>query len=130
MKKPTQAKKRAAKRAKPSKDKQKETRSRPTGSRSRFEGGDSIGGGDARAEERAVRDSPGRDAPLDAGDDGELRAVHTPTASDRNIPDEDRAMNGGETWLEALEQRAAEGGPLPEHEIDLEDDETNGRRDR
>lgn len=55
-------------------------------------------------------------------DEGELYGIHTPPASDRDVPDDDRAFGSGQTWTEALEERAAEGGPTPEHEIDVVDE--------
>jgi hypothetical protein len=56
------------------------------------------------------------------GDVGDLYGVHTPIASDRQLPDDDRAFDGGQNWVEALEERAVEGGPLPEHELDVVDE--------
>jgi hypothetical protein len=55
-------------------------------------------------------------------DEGDLYGVHTPAASDRTLPDDDRAFESGQNWIEALEERSAEGGPLPEHEIDVVDE--------
>jgi hypothetical protein len=55
-------------------------------------------------------------------DHGVLYGVHTPPASDRDITDNDAAFDSGENWTEALEARAAEGGPEPEHEIDVFDE--------
>jgi hypothetical protein len=64
-------------------------------------------------------------APMAARDEGDLYGVHTPVASDRQLPDDDRAFDNGENWIEALEERAAEGGPLPEHELDVVDEADN-----
>jgi hypothetical protein len=61
----------------------------------------------------------------DTRDEGDLYGVHTPIASDRRIPDDDRAFEGGQNWIEALEESAAEGGPLPEHELDVVDEDDN-----
>ena len=59
--------------------------------------------------------------PRDAGD---LYGAHTPPAQDPEHPDEDRAFDQGENWLEALEASAAENGPEPERELDdVVDDE-------
>ncbi len=60
-------------------------------------------------------------------DQGELYGVHTPPAADRDIPDNDASFDAGQNWIEALEERAAEGGPDPEHELDVVDeaDETH-----
>jgi hypothetical protein len=55
-------------------------------------------------------------------DEGELYGVHTPAATDRVLPDADHAFEVGQNWTEALEERSAEGGPLPEHEIDVIDE--------
>lgn len=54
--------------------------------------------------------------------DTDLYGVHTPKAADRNIPENDRAFDEGENWIEALEQRAAEGGPEPEHSVAVVDE--------
>lgn len=58
---------------------------------------------------------------------GELYGVRTPHAGDPNLAaPEDRDSFGGawrgETWLEALEGRAAELGPAPEEEVVIVDD--------
>jgi hypothetical protein len=55
-------------------------------------------------------------------DQGELYGVHTPAAADRHIPDNDASFEVGQNWIEALEERAAEGGPEPEQEVDVEDE--------
>ncbi|HEY3801553.1 MAG TPA: hypothetical protein VGL61_03065 [Kofleriaceae bacterium] len=54
-------------------------------------------------------------------DEGELYGVHTPAATDTTLPDADHAFATGQNWTEALEERSAEGGPLPEHDIDVVD---------
>jgi hypothetical protein len=60
-----------------------------------------------------------------AQDEGDLYGVHTPIASDRQLPDDDRAFDSGQNWIEALEERSVEGGPLPEHELDVVDEADN-----
>ncbi|HEX4453891.1 MAG TPA: hypothetical protein VH143_23665 [Kofleriaceae bacterium] len=64
-------------------------------------------------------------------DQGDLYGVHTPPAADRRIPDNDAAFDAGQNWIEALEERAAEGGPEPEHELEVVDeaDETHPHTD-
>lgn len=49
---------------------------------------------------------------------GELYDVHLATAVDRELPDEDRAADEGESWLEHLEASTAELGPEPERVVD------------
>jgi hypothetical protein len=74
---------------------------------------------DEGEDEEDARDT----APMAAvRDEGELYGVHTPRAADRTLPDDDAAFSRGQNWIEALEERSAEGGPLPEHEIDVVDD--------
>ncbi|MGE3544516.1 MAG: hypothetical protein AB7L28_11305 [Kofleriaceae bacterium] len=51
-------------------------------------------------------------------DAGDLYGGHTPAASDPHHPDDDRAMDEGENWVEALQADVIEGGALPEHELD------------
>lgn len=63
---------------------------------------------------------------LEVKDGGDLYGVHVPPASDRAQLDDDRAFEGGQNWLESLEERAAEGGPEPERELDIVD-EDDGR---
>lgn len=59
--------------------------------------------------------------PRDAGD---LYGAHTPAAVDRVHPDDDRAFDEGQNWLEALETDAVEGGADPERALDdIIDDE-------
>ena len=55
-------------------------------------------------------------------DQGELYGIHTPAAADRHIPDNDASFEVGQNWIEALEERAIEGGPEPEHDLDVEDE--------
>ena len=58
------------------------------------------------------------------GDDGDLYGGHTPAAVDRTHPDDDRAFDEGQHWIEALEASAAENGPEPDRELDdIVDDE-------
>lgn len=62
--------------------------------------------------------------PARARDAGDLYGAHTPPAQDREHPDNDRAFDQGENWLEALEASAAENGPEPERGLDdIVDDE-------
>jgi hypothetical protein len=57
-------------------------------------------------------------------DAGELYGAHTPPALDRDHPDDDRAFNEGQNWVEALETSAVENGPEPERTLDdVVDDE-------
>ncbi|HET9623724.1 MAG TPA: hypothetical protein VFP84_20270 [Kofleriaceae bacterium] len=59
--------------------------------------------------------------PHDAGD---LYGVHTPVAADRTHPDDDRAFDDGQNWIEALETSAVENGAEPERPLDdIVDDE-------
>lgn len=60
-------------------------------------------------------------------DTGDLYGIHTPRAEDTTHPDDDQAMAAGQNWIEALETDAVEGGPLPEHELEIEDDAENDR---
>jgi hypothetical protein len=63
-------------------------------------------------------------APAHERDTGDLYGAHTPPAQDRDHPDDDRAFDQGENWLEALEASAAENGPEPERGLDdVVDDE-------
>lgn len=62
--------------------------------------------------------------PAHERDTGDLYGAHTPPAQDREHPDNDRAFDTGENWLEALEASAAENGPEPERGLDdIVDDE-------
>jgi hypothetical protein len=71
-------------------------------------------------------------------DAGDLYGAHTPPAVDREHPDDDRAFQEGQNWIEALETSAVENGPEPERELDaIVDDEdvlgpphATARRDR
>jgi hypothetical protein len=63
----------------------------------------------------------------DADDTGDLYGVHQPRAADPNMdttPDREEftAADQGEHWLETLGKEATEGGPAPEHEVDVIDD--------
>lgn len=58
-----------------------------------------------------------------ARDAGDLYGAHTPAAADRVHPEDDRAFDEGQNWLEALETSAAENGPEPEHEVESAEDE-------
>lgn len=63
--------------------------------------------------------------------DGDLYGVHVAAAADRELPDDDRAFDEGENWLEALEASAAEIGPDdPARPLDMldESDRGGGRR--
>ena len=60
-------------------------------------------------------------------DTGELYGVHTPHAGDPDLaaPEDRDAFEGaarGQTWLEALEEHAADMGPAAEEEIVIIDD--------
>ncbi len=62
--------------------------------------------------------------PAHERDAGDLYGAHTPRAQDREHPDDDRAFDSGQNWLEALETSAAELGPEPERGLDdVVDDE-------
>ena len=52
-------------------------------------------------------------------DTGDLYGVHLPRAQDREHEDADEL---GESFTEELRETASEGGPAPEHEIDVLDD--------
>ena len=57
-------------------------------------------------------------------DAGDLYGAHTPPAVDRDHPDDDRAFDEGQNWLEALETSAIENGAEPERELtEIVDDE-------
>jgi hypothetical protein len=57
-------------------------------------------------------------------DAGDLYGGHTPAAVDRSHPDDDRAFDEGQNWIEALETSAIENGAEPEIELDeIIDDE-------
>lgn len=57
----------------------------------------------------------------DKKDAGDLYGAHTPHALDREIPDGDESFEEGANWLEALNTRAAELGPVEEEEVDVID---------
>lgn len=71
-------------------------------------------------------------------DDGDLYGAHTPAAVDRAHPDDDRAFDEGQNWIEALETSAIENGAEPERSLDdiIDDEEVlqpphaSDRRDR
>ncbi|HEY4242761.1 MAG TPA: hypothetical protein VGM88_23255 [Kofleriaceae bacterium] len=56
-------------------------------------------------------------------DGGDLYGVRTPPASDRELPDDDEAQGEGQNWLEALEEVSVEGGPEPEGEVEVVDED-------
>lgn len=58
------------------------------------------------------------DRPVQPRDAGDLYGAHTPRATDREHPDDDRAFDDGQNWVEALETSAVEYGPEPERELD------------
>lgn len=62
------------------------------------------------------------DASFGGHDTGDLYGVHTPRATDRDIPDDRAAMDAGENWIEALQTSAVEGGVEVEHEVDVVDE--------
>jgi len=71
-------------------------------------------------------------------DGGDLYGAHTPAAVDRAHPDDDRAFDEGQNWIEALETSAIENGAEPERSLDdiIDDEEmlhpphASDRRDR
>lgn len=76
---------------------------------------------DRDAAATALVESPPEPRQRDAGD---LYGAHTPAAVDRNHPDDDRAFDEGQNWIEALETSAIENGAEPERElVDIVDDE-------
>jgi hypothetical protein len=78
----------------------------------------------AIAEPDGVDDVIGLVQPARPRDAGELYGVHTPPALDRDHPDDDRAFDEGQNWVEALETSAIEYGPEPERTLDdIVDDE-------
>jgi thioesterase domain-containing protein len=79
---------------------------------------------EAAADESAVIAQAEGDEPARERDAGDLYGAHTPPSSDRDHPDDDRAFDCGQNWLEALETSAVENGPEPERELaDVVDDE-------
>ncbi|HEY4177197.1 MAG TPA: hypothetical protein VGM90_10210 [Kofleriaceae bacterium] len=56
-------------------------------------------------------------------DTGDLYGVHVVAASDTSHPDDDVAMEEGNNWLEALAANSVEGGPVPEQEVDIDEDD-------
>lgn len=82
---------------------------------------------DAADDDALIGRAVARAAPEDRAHDrdaGDLYGAHTPPAQDRDHPDDDRAFDSGETWLEALEASAIENGPEPERGLDdVVDDE-------
>jgi hypothetical protein len=76
-------------------------------------------------ESEAELERPSQD--LVPGDTGELYGVRTPHAGGVNLaaPEDRDAFEGawlGETWLESLEEHAAEMGPVPEEPVVVVDD--------
>ena len=66
----------------------------------------------------------GLDEPTRPRDAGDLYGAHTPVAADRTHPDDDRAFEEGQNWIEALETSAIENGAEPERPLDeIIDDE-------
>src|SRR6185295_17359374 len=65
------------------------------------------------------------DEPRRRRDAGDLYGAHTPRAVDRDHPDDDRAFDNGENWVEALAVSAVENGAEPERELDqiVDDDD-------
>lgn len=61
------------------------------------------------------------ETPRPRQDAGDLYGAHTPPAVDRTHPEDDRAFEEGETWLEALQTDSVEYGAEAEHEIDVTD---------
>jgi hypothetical protein len=56
-------------------------------------------------------------------DGGDLYGVHVAHASDRAHVDDDQAFDDGQSWVESLQTHAAEGGPEPEQEVDIVDED-------
>ncbi|HEY4060130.1 MAG TPA: hypothetical protein VGM39_26125 [Kofleriaceae bacterium] len=56
-------------------------------------------------------------------DTGDLYGVHMVAAEDPHHADNDVAMEDGNNWLEALAADSVEGGPLPEQEVDIDEDD-------
>lgn len=56
-------------------------------------------------------------------DTGDLYGVHIVAAEDPHHPDDDVAMQDGNNWLEALAADSVEGGPRPEQEVDIDEDD-------
>jgi hypothetical protein len=73
----------------------------------------------AYGEDAQTPDSP----EVSVKDGGDLYGIHIAPASDRAQLDDDDAFETGQNWIEALETHAAEGGPEPEREIEIVDDE-------
>jgi hypothetical protein len=67
--------------------------------------------------------TPSDSTEVSVNDGGDLYGVHVAPASDRAQLDDDHAFDQGQNWLESLETHAAEGGPEPEHELDIVDEE-------
>lgn len=72
-------------------------------------------------------------AAVDGEDTGELYGLHTPHATDHELdktPDQESFVDSeqGETWLETLEKKAAEGGAEAEEDLEVVDnsDELGG----
>jgi hypothetical protein len=68
----------------------------------------------------------------EADDTGELYGVHTPRAADRDLDmtaDREEFVDSdqGETWLETLGKKAAEGGADAERELEVIDDSDDHR---
>ena len=65
-------------------------------------------------------------AAIDGDDTGELYGLHTPHAADRDLDktaDQESFVDSeqGETWLETLEKKAAEGGAEAEEDLEVVD---------
>ncbi len=58
-------------------------------------------------------------------DVGELYGVHTPPAADTDLGygDDFRGAQEGDNWMESLELSSTEGGPAPEKEVDVVDED-------
>jgi hypothetical protein len=94
-----------------------------------------AGSPDARADAEVARDLAFLDveqlaesaSPLSEGapdvvvnGDGELESVRAAPASDRAQLDDDQAFEIGQNWVESLQTQAAEEGPAPEQEVDMD----------
>jgi hypothetical protein len=79
---------------------------------------DADGEADAQAEPEGSEGS----SEIAVKDGGDLYGVHVAPASDRAHLDDDEAFEDGQNWVESLHTDAAEGGPEPEHEVDILDE--------
>ncbi len=88
---------------------------------------DDIAAGDDLAALASEFDGDAVDLAEISHDAGELYGLHTPRAMDTALPDDDRAMESGQNWLEALETSAVENGAMPEQPLSLLDEQDEER---